>query len=71
MPTKCRHLRVLPDKDGKVRVRKDRGYRCEVVVETPVLPASVMLSHDWKWPPRRTAVGPDECSRCPMFKRDG
>jgi hypothetical protein len=66
MSNVCRHLRVPLDKDGTMRVRKGHGYRCEVDLPTPVLPASVTLAHGWHWPPQRMSVSIDECAKCPL-----
>lgn len=53
----CRFLRVLPEADGKVRIRKYRTYQCTAPlqnVEELQLPASIRVGNGWNdfvWPP--------------------
>lgn len=71
MKAHCKHLLIGPDKDGKVRLRKERRYRCMVDVPTPVLPASVTKAFDWRWPPHKSNVGIEDCAKCPFFEARG
>lgn len=68
MNKKCKYLHAPPDKDGKVRLRRNVRYRCMIELPTPVLPASVTQAFDWRWPPHKTHVGIEDCARCPCFK---
>lgn len=61
---KCRLLRVLPDADGRVRIRKSRSYLCTAAVENPRLPKSVR-KYD---PPRPSFMGPGEGEGCSYFE---
>ena len=42
----CRHLYVLVDIRGRIIVRDDRTYSCEVVVPMPPLPDCVTQAQD-------------------------
>jgi hypothetical protein len=59
----CRFLRVAPDADGKIRVRKTKSYLCTVPVETPRLPKSVRNYE----PPRPTYMEPGDGDGCVYF----
>ena len=63
----CKWLSVEPDKDGKVRIRKELMYICTVPIEMPKFPISITKEYDFKWPPRRTRVSPND-NNCPMFE---
>lgn len=71
----CRFLRVLPDADGKVRIRKDRAYTCAAPVrnvEELQLPASVTSSYGWQWPPTGGRyMEPDDprSATCPTWEK--
>lgn len=76
---KCTELDVHPDKDGKVRIRKDLAYRC--LAELPpkhvfeaMLPHSVPIQDRGgyvfsgiTWPPTRARMGKGQGVGCPMF----
>lgn len=59
---KCRFLRVLPDADGKIRVRKTKSYLCTVPIPLR-LPKSVRNYQQ----PRPTFMEPDEGDGCVYF----
>jgi hypothetical protein len=59
----CSLLRVLPDSDGKVRIRKNRSYLCTAKVEPLRLPKSVRRYE----PPRPSFVEPHEGEGCSYF----
>jgi hypothetical protein len=59
----CQLLRVLPDADGKVRIRKDRSYHCRAKIENLRLPKSI---RDYK-PPYPSRMQPDEGEGCSYF----
>ena len=63
---RCQHLRIRPDKDGKVRARADYAYVCAVELPDVVLPISITSSHNWQWPPHRAPVSLVQCARCPL-----
>jgi hypothetical protein len=66
--SKCIHLEVTPDADGKVRVRKNYAYKCSYPVPEYPLPASITRYYDFKWPPLKSQVLVDEhCAKCPCF----
>lgn len=65
---KCNHMEAHPDKDGKVRVREDKLYRCLAPVpsvEELMLPASVTRAYGFTWPPTKTYVDKSICEQCP------
>jgi hypothetical protein len=59
----CALLRVLPDADGKVRIRKDRSYLCTAKIEPLRLPKSVRNYE----PPRPSHIEPHEGEGCSYF----
>ena len=62
--TRCKHLRVTPDADGKTRVRKANAYPCTVVVGVPALPKSMELRY---WP-KPTHMTPEMCKGCSFYE---
>lgn len=69
----CKHLVVPPDADGKVRIRKQEGYRCGYEfppVESLRLPVSTKLSgtfwYGFKWPPETMRMLPNAGLYCPQ-----
>lgn len=61
--TPCVHLRIFPDKDGKVRQRKNQGYHCECPIpDLPVVPASVKVSTS------RSYAWSETCAVCPLWE---
>ena len=63
----CKFLRVLPDADGKVRIRKSRVYSCTTSLEHLHLPKSV---RNYK-PPVPGYVQPTEGEGCSYFVERG
>ena len=43
----CRHLRVKPDRDGKVRLRRDNVYRCGAPL--PAMPEALPAWAHARW----------------------
>ena len=39
----CKYFVVEPDRDGKVRIRKDNAYRCSFDVNSVALPTSFLI----------------------------
>jgi hypothetical protein len=66
----CKWLRVAPDKDGKIRVRKNLTYRCDCpVLLLSALPDCVTKAYDFYWPPHRIWISPNSGKTCPTFER--
>jgi hypothetical protein len=65
----CWHFEVLPDKDGKRRMRADRSYRCLAPIPAPVLPDSATTAYGFRWPlqGKGRAMERHEGSDCPTF----
>lgn len=61
---KCRLLRVAPDADGKVRIRKSRAYLCTAKIENLRLPKSV---RDYR-PPVPSWMEPTQGEGCSYFE---
>jgi len=59
----CKFLRVLPDADGKVRIRKTRAYSCTAKIEPLRLPKSVRLYQ----PPTTGYMEPHQGEGCSYF----
>lgn len=64
----CIWLKVAPDKAGRRAPRKDKSYLCEAPVPDVVMPLSITRRYDWRWPPSRNYMAPDEGAGCPTFK---
>lgn len=62
----CKWLDVPPDKGGRRVPRKDKAYRCTVLIEQPALPLSVTRRTDFRWPPERYYMSPEDGEGCPM-----
>lgn len=60
---KCQLMRVRPDADGKVRIRKGKAYPCTAKIENLRLPKSVRR-YD---PPVPSYVEPFEGEGCSYF----
>jgi hypothetical protein len=56
----CRLLKVHPDADGKVRIRKARAYHCSATIEPLRLPKSVSRYT----PPMAAYMEPDMGEGC-------
>lgn len=70
----CKHLKVAPDKDGKIRPRKGKRYQCGVEVPPlQPLPACINVSdRDWqgvKWPPSRSWMQVDSGEGCTFHQQ--
>lgn len=65
----CEFLRVLPDKDGKRRPRRERAYTCTVEVPLPKLPMSVISYFSFGWPPEKKYMSPDDGDGCVFYKQ--
>jgi hypothetical protein len=63
----CRFLLVEPDKDGRRVPRASKAYRCDAPIPNVSLPASVP-SWEFKWPPRKRWMEPDDGEACPAFE---
>lgn len=64
----CKFLEVPLSADGVRRPRKTNAYRCTVVVEQPLMPMSMTRSYDFRWPPSRSYMTPNDGAGCPMHK---
>jgi len=60
--------RPKPDKAGRVVFRKDGAYRCLCVPHLPVLPDSMTLAYDFKWPPSQKYMAAEDGKDCPCFR---
>ena len=59
----CKFLSVSPDEKGRIIVRKGNTYRCNAPgPEMPELPASMTSRYDFRWPPSRGAMSPEDAS---------
>ncbi len=61
----CSLLKVLPDSDGKIRIRKDRVYHCGAEIQWPLLPDSV---RNFKLP-YLGQVEPQQGENCTYWKK--
>jgi len=66
----CKHLRILPDADGKVRVQKDRSYYCTIEVEwpPPSLPSSVVLAYSFPKQQPIYHMQSSQGAKCPTWE---
>ena len=64
----CKFLGVAPNRAGKRVPRSDKIYRCLVDVPVPIVPASVTGYYNWKWPPTKSAMVPDDGADCPLWE---
>lgn len=65
----CGFLEVPLDKVGKRVPRKDHTYNCEAPIEKPLLPISVTKHYNWRWPPNKLRMTPDDGESCPLYKK--
>lgn len=65
----CQHLAVPPDKAGRIIPRKGKSYQCTAPLPTPNLPAAVLQAFDFRWPPGRKYMSPDEGEGCATFEQ--
>ncbi len=63
----CAHLLVHPDRDGRVRVRQNKAYKCTVTVPWPDLPNSIYRSS--RIFPAPAHVEPKQCDGCPYYTK--
>jgi hypothetical protein len=65
----CRFLDVKPDSAGRLRVIKDKAYRCLAPTPSlPPLPLSITDSFYFPlWPPSRTVVDAEK-RNCPVWE---
>ena len=63
----CSSLKVLPDRDGKIRLRKTETYACIVHVELPVLPACSNLDIERSMKSSRRRMGIAEGADCTFW----
>ena len=59
----CKFLDVLPDKDGKRRVRQNNAYRCLVPLPEVAWPDSVLEAYGSHLP-TKTFMSPDRGKNC-------
>lgn len=60
----CQHLRVQPDKNGRIMPRAGKSYRCQATIPAlQPLPASVRYSRPL-WPPSTDYMEPDDGEGC-------
>ena len=64
----CKHLRVAPDARGRIVVRKDNAYPCDVPLPVVLLPDSVTSSYRFRWPPARFYMAGDKGTLCPTWE---
>ena len=61
----CTYLQVSFNSAGKRAPRSGSTYPCTVIVEPPVLPASMKM----RWPPARSHMEPNDGKGCPFYKK--
>jgi hypothetical protein len=64
----CQFLLVEPDRAGRIKPRAKNAYKCIAHVPMPTLPVSVTKHYDFKWPPARSYMSPDDGNDCPLYK---
>lgn len=66
----CKFLDV-PEENGKIKPRANKSYKCLVEIPLPILPASITGAYDFRWPPGRKFMSPDEGKDCPCYQERG
>jgi hypothetical protein len=68
----CKFLNVAPDSRGRIIPRANIGYRClyEVSIEHG-LPASVTGAYNFRWPPSKKSMVPNDGEGCPQHVQRG
>lgn len=64
----CHHYGVLPDADGKVRVRRNSVSPCLAPIPdiSALLPHSVTKHYGWSPPKAGRYMSPDDGGGCPL-----
>ena len=70
----CLYIVALPDRDGVVRLRVTKSYRCAAPCPPmPALPDSITKSTSFKWagddPRLRNYVNPEDGRGCPAWRK--
>ncbi len=66
----CAYMRVVPNAKGQIRPRKGERYLCIAPIpniKDLYLPSSITEAYDFRWPPARTRVDPEDGENCPMW----
>jgi len=64
----CRWLNVPLDSAGRRRPNRIKTYNCMVEVPRPPLPASIVTFYNFRWPPERYRVSPEDGAGCPLHE---
>ena len=65
----CKHWGVTPSKTGRIIIRAGSVWPCVAPdPEEPKIPASMLKSYRWSWPPRRSYMQRDEGKGCATYE---
>lgn len=67
----CKYLDVPLDHRGRRVVYTSRVYQCVAPVVAPVAPVSITKYHNYRWPPPRMHMGPQDGEGCPLYSPEG
>lgn len=67
----CRTCENLVVDRTKETVRKGKVYACGFAPPFPLLPDSMTSEYNFKWPPNRRWMEPDDGAQCPCYRPRG